>query len=90
VSKFSNVPEEKLKKMISTTVLTAIKRKYTDFEFTTKFDENGIFHLKRDTYDFLPALSSGARIVLWISLWAAISKAAVNNLPFIAHHPFTV
>jgi hypothetical protein len=88
VSKFSNVPEEKLKEMISTAVLNAIKGKYTDFEFITEFDENGIFHLKHDNYDFLPALSSGDRIVLWVSLLAAISKSAAVNMRFILNRPF--
>ncbi len=68
VSKFSNAPEEKLKKMISTEVLTVVKRKYANFEFETEFDGNGIFHLKHDNFDFLPALSTGDRIELWISL----------------------
>jgi hypothetical protein len=88
VSTFSNVPEEKLKEMISTAVLTAIKGKYTDFEFTTEFDDNGIFHLKHDNYDFVPALSSGDRIVLWITLLAAISKSAATNMRFILNRPF--
>jgi len=88
VSRFSNVPEEKLKEIISIAVVTTLTGKYTEYEFTTEFDENRIFHLKHDNYDFLPALSSGDRIVLWITLVAALSKSAVNNLTFIAHRPF--
>jgi hypothetical protein len=88
VSRFSNIPEEKLKEMISTAVLTALKGKYTDFEFMTEFDENGIFHLKHDNYDFLPALSNGDRIVLWVSLLAAISKSSAINMRFILNRPF--
>jgi hypothetical protein len=90
VSKFSNVPEEKLKEVISTTVLTVIKKKYTNFEFITEFDENGILHLRHDNYDLLPTLSSGDRIVLWVSLLAAISKSAAPNLTFVLHRPFFV
>jgi len=88
VSKSSNVPEEKLKEMISTAVLTAIKGKYAVFEFTTEFDENGIFYLRRDNYDFLPALSSGDLVVIWVSLLAAISKSAAINMRFILNRPF--
>jgi hypothetical protein len=64
---------------LRTTVLTVFKGKYTDFEFITEFDENGIFHLKHDKYDFLPALSNEDRIGLWISLLATVSKAVINN-----------
>jgi hypothetical protein len=87
-SKFSNAPEEKLKEMISTEVLTVLKRKYANFEFVTEFDENRIFHLKHDNYEFLPALSTGDRIELWLSLIATISKSATNNLTFIMSRPF--
>ena len=59
MSKFSSAPEEELKEIISMTVLTVIKRKYANFEFTIEFDENGIFHLKHDNDDFLPVLSTG-------------------------------
>jgi hypothetical protein len=88
VSRFSNVPEEKLKELISTAVVTALKGKYTDSEFTTEFDDNGIIHLKNDNYDFLSVLSSGDRIVLWVSLLAAISKSAAINMRFILNQPF--
>ncbi|MGP8254602.1 MAG: hypothetical protein ACLQMU_02825 [Methanoregula sp.] len=88
VSKFSNAPEEKLKKMISTEVLTVVKRKYANFEFETEFDGNGIFHLKHDNFDFLPALSTGDRIELWISLLAVICKSATNNLTVILRRLF--
>ena len=88
MSRFSTVPDEELKTTISTAVLKAVKKKYIDFEFTTEFDENGIFHLKHDNYDFLSSLSSGDRIVLWISLLAAVSKSATNNLIFILYRPF--
>jgi hypothetical protein len=88
LSKFSNVHDEKLKEMISTAVLTVIKEKYANFEFMIEFDENRIFHLKHDNYDFLPALSSGDRIVLWVSLLAAIIKSCTNNLTFILYRPF--
>jgi hypothetical protein len=54
----------------------------------TEFDENGIFHLKHDNYDFLPALSNGDRIVLWVSLLAAISKSSAINMRFILNRPF--
>jgi hypothetical protein len=84
----SNIPEEKLKELISTAVMNALKREYTDFEFTTEFDENGIFHLKHDNYDFLRALSNGDRIIFWLSLLAAISKSAATHLTFILNHPF--
>jgi hypothetical protein len=54
----------------------------------TEFDENGILHLRHDNYDLLPALSSGDRIVLWVSLLAAISKSEAINLRFILNRPF--
>lgn len=88
MSKFSSAPEEELKEIISMTVLTVIKRKYANFEFTIEFDENGIFHLKHDNDDFLPVLSTGDRTVLWISLLAAINKAATTHLTFILTRPF--
>ena len=82
-SKFSNAPEKKLKEMISTEVLTVVKRKYANFEFETTFDENGIFHLKRDNYDCLPTLSTGDRIR---SL--AVSSGFINIYKMsVAAHP---
>ncbi|MFZ1959040.1 MAG: hypothetical protein WB811_03525 [Methanoregula sp.] len=88
-SKFSNAPEKKLKEMISTEVLTVVKRKYANFEFETTFDENGIFHLKRDNYDCLPTLSTGDRIVLWLSLLAGLRKSTKCQLPLILDSPFS-
>ena len=86
--KFSNVPVEKLQEMVSTTVLTTITGKYENFEFTTEFDEKGMFHLKHENFEFLPALSTGDKVVIWISLLAVIYEAATNDLLFILYRPF--
>jgi len=88
-SKISNCSNERIKEIVSAAVRTALKGKYTDSEFSIEFDENGIFHLKCDNYDFLPTLSSGDRIVLWLSLLAGIRKITKCHLPFILDSPFS-
>ena len=87
--KFSNVPVERLQEMISTTVLTAIPGKYENFEFTIEFDENRMFHLKHDNHEFLPVLSSGDKVVLWLSLLGVICEAATSDLLLILYRPFS-
>jgi len=89
VSKILNISNEKIIEIVSAAVWTALKGKYTDSEFSIEFDEDGVFHLKRDNYDFLPTLSTGDRIVLWLSLLAGIRKATKCQLPLILDSPFS-
>lgn len=88
LSKFSNVPIDRLKEKISSAVLTALMEKYHNLEFTIEFDKDGFFHLKHDEHEFLPVLSSGDKVVLWLSLLAVISEAATTDLLFILYRPF--
>ncbi len=89
LSKISSVPIEELKEMIASVALTHINEKYRSFEFAIGFEDNGIFQLIHDKSDFFHRLATGDRIVLWLSLLAAISKAATSDLIFILYHPFS-
>lgn len=89
LSNISNAPSETLKETISRAVLTVLKEKYRSFEFTIVFDEDGIFRLKHDNYDFVPILSSGDKVVILFSLLAVIRKEASSNLIFILYRPFS-
>ena len=88
-SKISKISNEKIIEIVSAAVWTALKGKYTDSDFSIEFDEDGIFHLKRDNYDFLPTLSRGDRIVLWLSLLAGLRKSTKCQLPLILDSPFS-
>lgn len=89
LSHFSNIPDKKLKKMITASVLTGIKETNHKNKFVIEFDKNGIFQLKHNNCDFLPSLSSGELIVIWFSLMAVIRKTTIGNLPFILDGPFS-
>ena len=69
-------------------VLTIIRYEYREFEFTIKFDENGIFHLIHDNSNFLCEISRGEKVILWFSLLAVISKAVTGNIKFVLYRPF--
>jgi len=89
LSKISSVPIEELKEMIASVALTHINEKYRSFEFTIGFEDNEIFQLIHDKFDFFHRLATGDRIVLWLSLLAVIKKAATRDLKFILYHPFS-
>lgn len=86
--KFSNVPKEKLKEMISEIVIKSVKKKYQNIEFTIDFDKDGIFQLKHDEHNFLPDLATGDRLFLWLSLLTLIRKSTTCSLPLILDSPF--
>jgi energy-coupling factor transporter ATP-binding protein EcfA2 len=86
--KFSNVPNEKLKEMISGAAIKSVREKYYNDEFTIEFEEDGIFQLKRDNYNVLPALATGDLMLLWLSLLPVIRKSTKCHLPLILDSPF--
>jgi len=87
--KFSNVPNEKLKEMISEAVIKSVRDKYQNVEFTIEFEEDGIFQLKRDDYNVLPEISGGDLMLLWLSLLTVIRKSTKCDLPLILESPFS-
>ena len=86
--KFSNVPNEKLKEMISEAAIKSVREKYYNDEFTIEFEEDGIFQLIHDNYNVLPLLATGDLILLWLSLLPVIRKSTKCHLPLILDSPF--
>ena len=86
--KFSNVPNEKLKEMISEAAIISVREKYYNDEFTIEFEEDGILQLKRDNYNVLPMLATGDQMLLWLSLLPIIRKSTKCYLPLILDSPF--
>ena len=86
--KFSNVPNEKLKEMISEAAIKSVREKYYNDKFTIEFEEDGIFQLIRDNYNVLPLLATGDLILLWLSLLPVIRKSTKCHLPLILDSPF--
>ena len=87
--KFSNIPNEKLKEMISEAVIKSVRENYHNVEFTVEFDEDGIFQLKRDNYNVLPNLATGDLMLLWFSLLPVIRKSTQCGLPLVLDSPFS-
>ena len=87
--KFSKVPNEKLKEMISEEVIKSVKGKYRNVEFTIEFDKDGIFQLKHEDHNFLSHLAAGDRLFLWLSLLTVIRKSTKCDLPLILDSPFS-
>jgi len=86
--KFSNVPNEKLKEMISEAAIKSVREKYYNDEFTIEFEEDGIFQLIHDNYNVLPLLATGDLMLLWLSLLPVIRKSTKCYLPLILDSPF--
>jgi energy-coupling factor transporter ATP-binding protein EcfA2 len=86
--KFSNVPNEKLKEMISEAAIKSVREKYHNDEFTIEFEEDGIFQLIRHNYNVLSLLATGDLILLWLSLLPVIRKSTKCHLPLILDSPF--